>query len=128
MEKSSINLFIEIISLSLNISYKRRQLNMKKKIICISLVVMFLLMSIGVISISANNIKTNLKKNQIEKQTSNERYIDCPCNNIKDPRPSWAPGCIILWIQALFSYPETPWEIMIEAYERGCWWARNIFP
>jgi len=112
---------------------------MKKKIFCIAIVSMFLLVSVNVVSKPTNKIKEDkLETKEIEKQISNVKLKDCPCQNKQsnsDPElPLWYPGkciiCNLIWIISIIPVMiktiltgDLPWVILAIGEQLGCWWA-----
>ncbi len=112
---------------------------MKKKIICMSIVIMFLLVSVNVVSKPANKIKENkLENKEIEKQISNVKLKDCYCQNEQANTDSqdltWYPGkCIICNLILVLSIipvmiktaltGDLPWVLLAIGERLGCWWA-----
>jgi len=102
---------------------------MKKKIVCIAIVSMFLLVSVNVVSKSTNKIK--------ETKISNALYNDCPCKNellTLDPEIQiWYPSkfitCGILRVMTFIVgilQPNTPWGLIALAQSLECDWALDL--
>lgn len=112
---------------------------MKKKIFCIAIVSMFVLVSVSVVSKPTNKIKENDEiTEKLETSISNVKLKDCPCQNLQsnsDPHDlGWYPFKNI--ICGLLFLIGAPWALIRNLIDGGlplvflalgqafgCWWA-----